>query len=64
MTSLLLLDVDHFKSFNDEFAIVLPETGLEGAMTLAERFRRAVESASWGQKSVTISVGVATLNSE
>ncbi|MDH3786414.1 MAG: GGDEF domain-containing protein, partial [Acidobacteriota bacterium] len=95
--SLLLLDVDHFKSFNDEFghstgdavlqgvarllsekrraqdmvarfggeefAVVLPDTNTEGAVILAERFRRAVESESWADKSVTISAGVATLDS-
>jgi diguanylate cyclase (GGDEF)-like protein/PAS domain S-box-containing protein len=91
--SLVLLDVDHFKSFNDtfghpagdevlkrlarilqdsarttdivarfggeEFAILLPSTDFEGAINLAERFRRAVESVSWDRRPVTASFGVA-----
>jgi len=77
--SLLLVDVDHFKSYNDryghqqgdaaladiarvlagacqraadgafrvggeEFALILPETGLEGARRVSERIRRAVQA--------------------
>lgn len=99
--SLLLLDVDHFKNYNDahghpagdevlkavahrleqqartsdvvaryggeEFAIVLPHTDSDGATSLGERFRAAIETAAaWdqsagGTKEMTISVGVATL---
>lgn len=92
--SLVMIDVDHFKDFNDryghpegdvvlatiarllrlalrthdrvariggeEFAVILPNTANKGAMIIAERFRRAVHAASWGGRSVTISVGVAT----
>jgi diguanylate cyclase (GGDEF)-like protein len=99
--SLLLLDVDHFKRFNDtrghpagdallrelaatlqvglrgadvlaryggeEFALLLPDTGEEGAREVAERLRAAVEHR-FGATSdpspiaggVTVSVGVAT----
>lgn len=43
----------------EEFIILLPETGVEGAMQAAERFRAALE---WPQRTVTASFGVATLN--
>lgn len=94
--SLLMCDVDHFKSINDahghlagdealkmvafvlrgavrkedvlaryggeEFVIVARETPLEGAQSLAERIRRAVEKSrcAWqGQDlGVTVSIGV------
>ena len=47
----------------DEFTIILPQTGLEGAMVAAERLRAAVEAHTFplavpGQ--ITISLGVAT----
>ena len=100
--SLLMLDIDHFKSFNDnyghltgdqvlrlvgmslkqtikgqditaryggeEFAVVLPNTPLRQALTVADHIRRAVMSKELKKKStgeilgrVTISVGVAML---
>jgi diguanylate cyclase (GGDEF)-like protein len=93
--SLVLLDVDEFKAYNDafghpagddvlreaarllkassravdlvarhggeEFAVLLPRTGPEGALALAERFRRAVEAGPWKIRAITVSVGVATL---
>ena len=47
----------------DEFVIVLPDTGWQGALTFAERLRRKVDDfafgGSMGSMSVTISVGVA-----
>jgi diguanylate cyclase (GGDEF)-like protein len=92
--SLLLIDADHFKSFNDtfghpegdhvlktvadcarqlfrdtdvcariggeEFAIVLPNTTSEGAITIAGRFRDTLRKAYWPKREVTVSIGVAT----
>ena len=46
----------------EEFLVVLPDTGLEGAVTLAQALRAAVEStpAQWGAHGIatTISIGV------
>jgi diguanylate cyclase (GGDEF)-like protein len=92
--SLLLLDVDRFKQYNDtfghpagddvlckvarvmedqargtdfvaryggeEFVILLPNTTVEAARVAAERVRAAIECASWTQRPVTASIGVAT----
>ncbi len=100
--SLLMFDIDHFKSFNDtyghltgdqvlrlvatslkqtikgqditaryggdEFAVVLPNTALRQALTVADHIRRAVMSKELKKKStgemlgrVTISIGVSIL---
>lgn len=100
--SLLLFDIDHFKSFNDsyghltgdqvlrlvglsmkqtikgqditaryggeEFAVLLPNTALRQALTVADHIRRAVMAKELKKKStgeilgrVTISVGVSVL---
>jgi diguanylate cyclase len=100
--SLLMFDIDHFKSFNDsyghltgdqvlrlvgmslkqtikgqditaryggeEFAVVLPNTAMRQALTVADHIRRAVMSKELKKKStgeilgrVTISVGVSML---
>lgn len=90
--SLLFLDVDHFKKFNDtyghnmgdrvlevignsakicfrkndvscryggeEFCIILPSTGPEGARIAAEHFRKDVESLRVDGLQVTITIGV------
>lgn len=95
--SLLILDVDDFKSFNDtfghlagdrvlsqvtaamreccrstdvaarlggdEFAVLLPATDEAGAAQLAERIRETVESELWAHRALTMSIGVATLDS-
>jgi diguanylate cyclase (GGDEF)-like protein len=44
----------------DEFALVLPGTDAEGGYVLAERLRRAVESAPWSEFPVTVSAGTAS----
>ena len=92
--SLVLLDVDSFKAYNDafghpagdeilktvadvllahsratdvvaryggeEFAVLLPDTGGETSLLLAERLRAALESAPWPQRAITASFGIAT----
>jgi len=102
--SLLMIDIDHFKSFNDtyghtmgdqvlvgvsqalglavrladvvaryggeEFIVALPDTDLEGAVTVAERMRESVMELSLadeiGQplRNITISIGVSSLRLE
>jgi diguanylate cyclase (GGDEF)-like protein len=51
----------------EEFAVLLPDTNLDGAACLAERLQRAITgsklSLSSGEISCTISIGVATLRS-
>ncbi len=44
----------------EEFAVLLPHTGGEGALIMAERCRRAVERVAWKDAPVTVSVGAAT----
>jgi len=96
--SLLLIDVDRFKAYNDtfghpagdqvlkqvaqilqsniraadlaaryggeEFVIVLPHTGAEGALQIAESLRLALEQACWPDRAITASFGVATWTPE
>lgn len=93
--SLVLLDIDWFKSYNDayghpagdevlkavgtllaslvratdlvariggeEFALVLPETGLAGAVVLAECIRAEVERSNSFKRKVTVSVGLVAM---
>ena len=93
--SLLLLDIDRFKSYNDsysheegdralklfadllketlrvsdlparyggkEFAIIMPDTDMMGAVVFGERLRQAVASADGLQRPLTASIGIATL---
>lgn len=94
--SLIILDIDNFKQWNDqfghlegdkilegvarilretardndivaryggeEFAVILQETSHEGALILAERIRNAIEEEPWRYGTVTISLGVATMD--
>lgn len=102
MLSLLLIDLDDFKSLNDmqghllgdralqavgeilrrnlrrqdkagrfggdEFLVVLPETGLKGAATLAERLRADLERSAAAEaglpNEISASIGVATYPSD
>jgi len=93
--SLLLLDVDRFKPYNDfyghpagdealrriaglvgetarvcdvaarfggeEFALILPDTDVTGAVVLGERLRHAVADADGLERPLTASLGIATL---
>jgi diguanylate cyclase (GGDEF)-like protein len=92
--SLCLMDIDHFKSFNDTFghqagdetlaavaaavrgtcrgsdlparyggeelALLLPGSGLDDAVEVAERVRQAVEAIELPTRQVTVSIGVST----
>jgi len=102
--SLMMVDVDHFKDYNDrfghaagdlvlrevsralcgrlrptdravryggeEFVVILPDTGLDGAVTAAERQRKMIGGFSIQTPEgknlppVTISIGVAQLNGD
>lgn len=93
---ILMLDVDHFKSFNDsfghvqgdealrrisalmqiwtrkgdqvaryggeEFLAILPDTSAVTAVQIATRLCKAVATAAWEHRVITISIGVATLD--
>ncbi len=93
--SLIMLDLDQFKEYNDtfghpagdeilkrlgstlrsslrshdvvaryggeEFVILLPATGGDEAMEVAERLRRSIASGAWPRRQVTASLGVATI---
>ena len=102
MLSMMMLDVDHFKTYNDtyghpqgdfmlqsiagalrenlrrgtdgvyryggeEFCVILPTTGLAGAVHIAERVRQGVEQTKLqntganGANHVTVSIGVASM---
>jgi len=45
----------------EEFAVLLPNTDKNGCIITAERIRKAIESAAWPLRTVTVSVGVSSL---
>jgi diguanylate cyclase (GGDEF)-like protein len=55
--------IDVFGRFGgEEFLLILPGTGLEGARAAAERVRRSIEAARFaalGERTVTVTIGVA-----
>ena len=48
----------------EEFVIILPETDAEDSTIAAERLRQAIEAATWENREITISLGVASLKPE
>jgi diguanylate cyclase (GGDEF)-like protein len=48
----------------EEFAILMPETEIDGAMTVAERIRARVASAVFPNRRITLSIGVAEYDKE
>ncbi|WP_256761691.1 sensor domain-containing diguanylate cyclase [Cohnella sp. WQ 127256] len=48
----------------EEFAIILPDVNRDNALQVAERYRRTIEQAEWGEYKITISIGIATVTSE
>jgi diguanylate cyclase len=54
---------DAFRIGGDEFALLMPETWLEGAKVAANRVVTAIEQAQLGDATVTASFGVASLSS-
>ena len=47
----------------DEFVIILPETGEEGARKVIERIKKALQAATFPNQQITLSFGVATSES-
>ena len=54
---------DAFRIGGDEFALLMPETNLEGAKIAAERVVQAIEAADLGDGTVSSCFGVASLSS-
>lgn len=58
-----LRNADHLGRIGgEEFAVLLPETGLENALTVAERLRSGLQVQADGIPAFTVSVGVARLH--
>jgi diguanylate cyclase (GGDEF)-like protein len=46
----------------EEFAVLLPNTTLDAALIMADRFRVLIETAQWPKRPITSSFGVASLS--
>ena len=44
----------------EEFVILLPYTGHDDALGLAERVRASIEEVEWDKRAITVSIGVGT----
>jgi len=94
--AIVLLDIDHFKNYNDtfghpagdkviqnvalcikegrrntdvaariggeEFALVLPETQVEGALIVAEKIQEVIHSSLSFEHRITVSIGISSLS--
>ncbi len=47
----------------EEFSILLPQTGLDEAVVIAERIRQRIENTTFRHRQVTVSIGVASCSS-
>ena len=43
----------------EEFAVIFPNTSVDAAHVIAERFRKALSAHAWEHRDVTVSIGVA-----
>ncbi|MGI8669830.1 MAG: diguanylate cyclase [Aridibacter sp.] len=48
----------------EEFSILLPQTNIEEALTIAERIRKNVEETEFPNRQITISIGIASASLE
>jgi diguanylate cyclase (GGDEF)-like protein len=48
----------------EEFVVILPFTQRDVVLGLAERVRAEIESVSWEQRAITVSIGVGTMTSD
>jgi diguanylate cyclase (GGDEF)-like protein len=46
----------------EEFAVILPETDLDGAWVVAEKIRQSVEADARFRRKVSVSLGIASLS--
>src|SRR6185436_14038196 len=46
----------------EEFGLLLPDTGIAGAATVADKLRRRLSAPTAGRRALTVSFGVAEVN--